>query len=132
MTKSRKNMKFISFAISVKFVKSAPPLEDVLLLVVPNEGEQVVKTAEDSDEKIVKFVNFAITVKIVKSAAPLFVSAWRKIVKFVNLLAFVRSSRKIVKFANFPVSARPSRKIVHFVNLVAEFNPGQKCHFRSR
>ena len=32
MTKSRKNMKFISFAISVKFVKSAAPLEDMLLL----------------------------------------------------------------------------------------------------
>ena len=132
MTKSRKNMKFISFAISVKSVKSAPPLEDVLLLVVTNEGEQVVKTAEDSDEKIVKFVNFAIAVKIVKSAAPLFVSVWRKIVEFVNFLAFVRSSRKIVNFANFPVCARPSRKIVNFVNLVAEFNPGQKCHFRSR
>ena len=132
MTKSRKNMKFISFAISVKSVKSAPPLEDVLLLVVTNEGEQVVKTAEDSDEKIAKFVNFAIAVKIVKSAAPLFVSVWRKIVEFVNFLAFVRSSRKIVNFANFPVCARPSRKIVNFVNLVAEFNPGQKCHFRSR
>ena len=94
-------MKFISFAISVKFVKSAPPLEDVLLLVVTNEGEHVVKTAEDSDEKIVKFVNFAIAVKIVKSAVPLFVSVWRKIVKFVNFLAFVRSSRKIVNFGNF-------------------------------
>ena len=102
------------------------------LTYLPNEGEQVVKTAEDSDEKIVKFVNFAIAVKTVKSAAPLFVSVSRKIVKFVNFLAFVRSSRKIVNFANFPVCARPSRKIVNFVNLVAEFNPGQKCHFRSR
>ena len=39
---------------------------------------------------------------------------------------------KIVNFANFPVFARPSRKIVNFTNLVAEFNPGHKCHFRSR
>ena len=86
------------------------------LTYLPNEGEQVVKIAEDSDEKIVKFVNFATAVKIVKSAAPPFVSV----------------SRKIVKFANFPVFARPSRKIVNFVNLVAEFNPRHKCYFRSR
>ena len=85
MTKSRKNMKFISFAISVESVKSAPPLEDVLLLVVTNEGEQVVKTTEDSDEKIVKFVNFAIAVKIVKSAAPFLVSSSRNILNFLIL-----------------------------------------------
>ena len=39
MTKSRKNVKFVIFAISVKIVKSAAPLDDRVAVYITKENK---------------------------------------------------------------------------------------------
>ena len=70
-----KNVKFLSFAISVKIVISTVPLWGSCVFILHNKGESVVR-----------------------SAAPLFVR--RKIVNFVNFVVCARPSQKIVDFVN--------------------------------